>query len=762
MIHPRPKILHLRACNFVGGPERQLLRYAERDRHGPWELLFGVYVGPQEGQEFRDAISSRGIEVISLPVEGVIASVRSLARVLRERQIELVCAHGYKADVVSRLAARLAGVPVACILRGWTKENARVRLYEALDRFFLRFAERIVCLSKSQANRLSSESGLAARIRVVSNAINASVIDPVLKNAARAELLRRFGLPKNCVVIATGGRLSPEKGVEDFLNAAVIIKQAAPNARFLIFGSGPLEQKLQRKVIELELQREVTFGGFDRDLRSLLPGFDLLVNPSHSEEMPNIVLEGMAEAIPVVATAVGGVEEIAGPQNALRLVPPADPLAQAAAVIDLLTYPEKAKALAMAGYDRVIQAYSVAAQADQYRALYEELLPVFPTSLSDSARQSTSTTELRNLREVGLGSEGARPFLSVILPIRNEEVHVGAVLAQLEEQDYPRDRFEVIVAVGTSTDRTVQVVEEFRRRTALSIRRFDNPMQLSSAGRNIGARNARGEYLLFIDGHCQIARKTLLSDAASLFQRTGADCLCRPQPLTATGNSLFQDTVAHVRASSLGHGMNSAIYDMHKEGPANPSSTGAMYRRSVFDRIGYYDESFDACEDVEFNHRVFKARLSSYISPKLTVVYQPRKSLNLLWHQMMRYGRGRFRLIHKHRDAFSFSQIIPAALLSWLVFGGMACLLWRLLIGAFAFSIGLYAALVFGFSTVLGFRHGLRHALIAPRIYLTIHLGLGAGFLAEAFRLGGARRSKARTIDTTSAKIKIVKSALFD
>ena len=752
MSNPRPRILHLRASNFVGGPERQLLRYAEWDGHGPWDLLFGVYVGPEEGREFRDAIASRGIEVISLPVEGLFSSVRSLARVLRERQIGLVCAHGYKADIVSLLAGRLAGVPVACFLRGWTRENCRVRVYEALDRFSLRFAERIVCLSKSQAIRLSREASFAARIRVVTNAINVSDINPLVKEATRAELRRRFELPEDCIVIATGGRLSPEKGVADFLDAAVFIRRAAAKARFLIFGSGPLQQKLQRRVTELDLEPEVTFAGFERDLRRLLPGVDLLVNPSHSEEMPNIVLEGMAEAIPVVATAVGGVEEISGPQNAVRLVPPAQPSAQAAAVIDLLMHPEEAKALSEAGHDRGAQAYSVDAQKDQFRSLYEELLPLSPTLPSDPVSEFASTAEIGNLRVAGSGTEGERPFLSIVVPIRNEEAHIGALLAQLEEQEYPRDRFEVIVVVGTSTDRTVQVVEEFRQRTTVSLQRFDNPIQLSSAGRNIGARNARGDYVIFIDGHCQIASKTLLSDAASLFQRTGADCLCRPQPLNAAGNSLFQHVVARVRASRLGHGTDSTIYNINKEGSVNPSSAGAMYRRNVFEHIGYYDESFDACEDVEFNHRVLKARLSSYISPKLKVVYQPRNNLRLLWQQMMRYGRGRFRLIQKHRDAFSFGQIIPAALLFWLVCGGIVSLLWQPFFAVFAYSIGAYVALVLGFSIFLGCRHGFRHVLIAPLIYLTIHLGLGAGFLVEILTLGSAKRSKPRAIATTSPK----------
>jgi succinoglycan biosynthesis protein ExoA len=362
------------------------------------------------------------------------------------------------------------------------------------------------------------------------------------------------------------------------------------------------------------------------------------------------------------------------------------------------------------------------------------------------------------LAETGLRAEGKRPFLSVVLPVRNEEAHVGAVLAQLEAQDYPRDRFEVIVAVGTSTDRSVQVVEAFRQRTAMSLRQFDNPMQLSSAGRNIGARNACGDYVIFIDGHCAIPSKTLLSDVASLFQETGADCLCRPQPLTGIGNSPLQSVIAHVRASRLGHGLDSTIYST-KEGPVNPSSAGAMYRKSVFDHVGYYDERFDACEDVELNHRAFKAGLSSYISPKLTVVYQPRRDLRSLWRQMTRYGRGRFRLIQKHHDAFSFGQLIPSGLLLWLLFGGIASLFWRPFLVAFAPCVAAYAVVLLGFSIGLGVRYGLRHALFAPFTYLTIHLGLGAGFLMEGLRLGHPTRSEKQAIPRTSVESKSLGSS---
>jgi cellulose synthase/poly-beta-1,6-N-acetylglucosamine synthase-like glycosyltransferase len=181
----------------------------------------------------------------------------------------------------------------------------------------------------------------------------------------------------------------------------------------------------------------------------------------------------------------------------------------------------------------------------------------------------------------------------------------------------------------------------------------------------------------------------------------------------------------------LGHGADSTIYNTRYEGPVDPSSAGAMYRRSVFEKIGYYDEGFDACEDVEFNKRVLKAGLKSYTSPGLTIFYRPRDSFSSLWKQMIRYGRGRCRLIRKHPDAFTISQIIPAGFWLWLVAGALVSLLSPLVLWFYGSSLILYVSVVLAYSLSLGWRLGGAHLLLAPLLYPTIHLGLGAGFLWE-------------------------------
>jgi len=338
----------------------------------------------------------------------------------------------------------------------------------------------------------------------------------------------------------------------------------------------------------------------------------------------------------------------------------------------------------------------------------------------------------------------AQPLISVVIPVRNEGAHLGVLIDDLLGQDYPRDRYEVLVVDGQSTDSTAAVVRGYGSLDSPRIRYLSNPGRLSSAGRNVGIRHSRGELVLFVDGHCRIPSGSLLSDSARIMQESGAECLCRPQPLSSPVNTWFQEIVAHGRATRIGHGRDSSIYAFDREGFVDPTSSGAAYRRSVFERVGLYDEQFDACEDVEFNHRVYCAGIPSYQSSRLAIIYQPRSSLSALFHQTMRYGKGRYRLMRKHPETASLSQLIPALFTAGLVLGGAGSLFSYLVRESFFIMILAYATLLLVASAKLGLRHGWQDFVVAPVVYLTIHLGFGLGYWAEAAQVhkGWARFSE--------------------
>lgn len=342
----------------------------------------------------------------------------------------------------------------------------------------------------------------------------------------------------------------------------------------------------------------------------------------------------------------------------------------------------------------------------------------------------------------------ALPKISVILPVRNEVRSIGGLLDQLLQQTYPTDRYEILVADGCSNDGTREAVEAKARTAAVAIRVVDNPGIRSGAGRNAGVAAATGDIILFIDGHCEIPSPRLLHDTVLLLEETGADCLCRPQPLIAFSPRGVGKIIADARASALGHGRDSLIYNMTHSGFVPPASSGATYRRPVFERVGMYDESFDACEDVEFNTRVAAAGYKAYSDPRLSVYYEPRNSFAGLFRQMKRYGIGRVRLARKHPESASLSQWAPAVLVAAFVVGILsvagAIALGNWMAAILAFPAAMFLLITVAASFDLGWRYGWRHAVLGPIAYCTIYVGLGTGMWAELMR-------KARSTQVSNA-----------
>jgi glycosyltransferase involved in cell wall biosynthesis len=353
------------------------LRSGDYEREGPLEVIFGTLVGETEGRDFAKAVQERGLQLLTLPA-GTIGDLGALSRLvgyIREHSIALICTHGYQADILGTLAGLRCRIPTAWFLRGWTGEDWKVRVYEKLDRALLPLATRVVCLSNAQADQLARRRGLARKIRVVHNVVEVRSISDEGRTELRHRLRMRLGLPNESAIVATAGRLSPEKGTAFFLQAMPAVAKWFPMARFVVFGSGSLKAQLEARAQKLGLGMSLRFAGFVPDFAELLPGVDLLVNPSLSEVMPNVVLEAMAAGVPVIATNVGSVAEIAGPDDAIALIPPGDSAAIARAVSDLLHNSDRTAALGQAGQRRVRAAFSPANQKAQLRALYEEMVP---------------------------------------------------------------------------------------------------------------------------------------------------------------------------------------------------------------------------------------------------------------------------------------------------------------------------------------------------------------------------------------------------
>ena len=321
------------------------------------------------------------------------------------------------------------------------------------------------------------------------------------------------------------------------------------------------------------------------------------------------------------------------------------------------------------------------------------------------------------------------PPLSIVIPVRNEERFIRQTMGFLLDQEYPPDKVEILVVVAESVDHTEEVVKEIAA-VESRVKFLANPHGLSSGARTIGAQASMGDIVIFIDGHVFIDNRQLLRNTVRLMNEKEVSILSRPQLMDTPHNSYFQRAVSLARKSWIGHGRDSTIYS-REDAYVDPGSSGASYRREVFEKVGYFDLSFDACEDVEFNHRCAKAGFRSFTSMQLAVYYYPRTSFRGLFRQMRRYGVGRFRLAQKHRETLSIASLFPALLVlcfPLLVFFGFV---WPVLAYPFAAAILAYLIAVLFSSVVVAARHGPAYLFALPAIYAVIHTGLGWGFIRE-------------------------------
>ena len=349
--------------------------------------------------------------------------------------------------------------------------------------------------------------------------------------------------------------------------------------------------------------------------------------------------------------------------------------------------------------------------------------------------------------------ENSPLFISVMIPVRNESKHIAEVLDRLLEQDYPADKFEILVLDGRSEDNTREIVVKYGEKHP-NVRLLDNPKRLSSGARNIGIQNAAGDVVLLVDGHCIIDSKLILSKTDEAFRQSGADCLGRPQPLELSHANPMQLAIAAARRSPIGHHPDSFIY-AGKSCFSPAISVAVAYRKDAFEKVGLFDERFDAAEDCELNHRIDKAGLKCFFTPDIAVRYVPRATLGGLGKQLTRYGKGRVRLSRKHPETFSWKSFLPAAFIGGIFAGIILCVcLFAFLITGiatpadcctisvfgflelgctiFAAVLCLYAAIVIFESVRIAIQNRrLYYCFYLPAVFATIHLSSGYGLLKE-------------------------------
>ena len=215
-----------------------------------------------------------------------------------------------------------------------------------------------------------------------------------------------------------------------------------------------------------------------------------------------------------------------------------------------------------------------------------------------------------------------KPFISVIVPVYNEENYIRECLDSIFAQDYPVDRMEWFFVDGMSPDRTVQILEEYREKNPDLIRILCNPNKTVPYAMNIALRQVKGEYIVRLDAHAEYATN-YFSKCIELLQRTGADNVggvIETKSRTPIGAS-----IAKMLSTRFGVG-DSQFRTNGQDGYVDTVPFGA-FRREVFEKYGLYDERLTRNQDSELNYRIIHGGGKIYLSNEIKLAYYCRDSV---------------------------------------------------------------------------------------------------------------------------------------
>ncbi len=360
--------MHLRASNFVGGPEKQILEHFARLDRERFRPILVTYVAMGSIDPLGDEAVRRGFHTIRLPALSPLnpGAILHVARIIKQENVAILCTHGYKPNILGFFASKMCGVPAIAISRGWTWENPKIRFYEALDRRFLRYVNHIVAVSGGQQEKIIACGVPQEKVSVIHNAINLGEIPA----ASEPFLRRQLGLPDDAIIIASAGRLSPEKNYAGMIEAARQVAAQNNAVYFVIFGEGFLRSELEGKIAAAGLEGRFLLPGFRTDLQSVMHEIDIFMLPSLTEGLPNVVLEAFAVRKPVVATRVGGTPEVVQDGISGFLTTPDNTEFMAESVLKLAAEKELRRNMGLAGNLYIAEHFGFEAQTRKYEELY--------------------------------------------------------------------------------------------------------------------------------------------------------------------------------------------------------------------------------------------------------------------------------------------------------------------------------------------------------------------------------------------------------
>jgi glycosyltransferase involved in cell wall biosynthesis len=376
----RIHVLEILGNAILGGMETYVERLVE---NLPADRFAVTALCPFESP-FTERLRSRDIEVLvtPMPEDPPWSSIQMTCAMIKSGAIDVLHAHLPNAHALAGIAGRLTGKPVLATLHGHKVGMLDLEVHRSAGTHLS-----VVCRqSYFHALGLGVSAG---QLSCNPNGVDTEAFKPRPRPADG--LRAKLGIPAAAKVVGFLGRLSPEKGPEVFLRAALLAQARLADAHFVFVGDGPLAASLKEQIARLKLEQRVHLAGLQREVAAVLNEIDVLVSSSHSEAMPLAVMEAMASGLPVIATRVGGIPDMIEQGESGWLVAPNDFSDIAARLEQVLATPGELERMGRSARARAVDRMALADTVDGIAQLLTRLVPARTTQREISAVVSDST-----------------------------------------------------------------------------------------------------------------------------------------------------------------------------------------------------------------------------------------------------------------------------------------------------------------------------------------------------------------------------------
>lgn len=322
--------------------------------------------------------------------------------------------------------------------------------------------------------------------------------------------------------------------------------------------------------------------------------------------------------------------------------------------------------------------------------------------------------------------------VSIITPCRNEEKFIGRCLDSIIANVFPKERLEVLVIDGRSTDGTRGIVEGYAKENSF-IKLMDNPGRIQTLATNIGIRASKGNVIIRMDAHAEYP-KEYISRLLYWLKTNKVDCVGGLWITKPGDNTSIAEAIALALSSSFGVG--NAYYRIGiKESKRVDTVPYGCYKKEVFDRVGLFNENLNRTDDIEFNLRLKRAGGKILLVHEIVSYYYARSTLMSLAKQ--NFGNG-FWVLYSLRFVklpFALRHLVPFFFVSSLLGSLVISFFYQPSIYLLALIFGLYFCLNLFVSCSLSLRNGIKYLPLLVVTFLTLHVSYGVGSLWGTFKL---------------------------